>query len=35
VDRPAWANTQRGGMAADFGWEAAAASYAAVLRDGA
>ena len=35
ADRPAWTNTQRAGMAAEFGWEPAAASYAAVLRDGA
>ena len=32
ADRPAWTATQRAGMAADFGWDAAAAQYAAVLK---
>ena len=32
ADRPAWTATQRAGMAADFGWDAAAAQYTAVLK---
>ena len=31
-DGPAWAQAQRAGMAADMGWDASAARYAAVLR---
>ena len=30
-DRPAWAATQRAGMAADFGWDSAASRYAALF----
>jgi starch synthase len=31
-DKPAWARLQKSGMAADFGWEASAAQYAALYR---
>lgn len=31
-DKPAWTRLQKSGMAADFGWEASAAQYAALYR---
>ncbi len=34
ADRAAWAQMQKAGMAADLGWDASAAQYAAVLRGG-
>ncbi len=34
ADRTAWNQAQKAGMAADFGWDASAARYAAVLRGG-
>ena len=32
ADRPAWGQAQKAAMAADFGWDAAGSSYAALLR---
>jgi starch synthase len=34
ADRPGWTAVQRAGMATDWGWDASAARYAAVLRGG-